>query len=133
MDKKMISIGFTSKLKKLRHDRGWSQGQLAKKLNVNTQNISKYERGVITPPTDMMVKIASIYDVSLDYLLRNESNTAASKIKNQTLLRKIEEIDNLSEDDQRVLTILLDAFIKKRKFEAMIGSSKQEEELLYKA
>lgn len=132
MNKKMILTGFTSKLKKLRHDRGWSQGQLAKKLDVNTQNVSKYERGVIIPPTDMMVKIASIYDVSLDYLLRNESNTAASKIKNQTLLRKIEEIDNLSEDDQRVLTVLLDAFIKKRKFEAMVRSSR-EDELLYKA
>lgn len=131
MSDKMVSKGFSNKLKKLRHDHGWSQGQLAKKLGINTQRVSKYERGVITPPSDMMVKIASVYDVSLDYLLREAPNTAVSKIKNKALLKRIEEIENLSEDDQRVLTILLDAFIKKRKFETLIGSSKQEEELLY--
>jgi len=131
MSDKMVSKGFSDKLKKLRHDRGWSQGQLAKKLGINAQRVSKYERGVITPPSDMMVQIASVYDVSLDYLLREASNTAVSKIRNKTVLKRIEEIENLSEDDQRVLTILLDAFIKKRKFETLIGSSKQEEKLLY--
>ena len=42
-----------------------------------------------------------------------------NKIKNQELLKRIEEIEKLEDDDQRVLTILLDAFIKKRKFEVL--------------
>ncbi len=59
------------KLKKLRQTRGFSQAQLGKKLGVNVQLISKYERGIVCPPTNMMIKIATVFDVSLDYLLLN--------------------------------------------------------------
>lgn len=120
MTDKIVSNGFSNKLKKLRHDRGWSQGQLAKKLDVNTQRISKYERGVITPPSDMMVRIATTYDVSLDYLLRDGFETAAAKIKNKKLLNKLEAINDLPKDDQETVISFLDAFIKRRKFEKLV-------------
>jgi len=115
-------LDLPNKLKKLRQSRGWSQGQLGKKLSVNVQRVSKYERGIISPPLNMVVKIASVFEVSLDYLLRNENNVAVNKIKNQELLKRIEEIENLEDEDQRVLTVLLDAFIKKRKFEVLAQS-----------
>ncbi len=70
----------------------------------------------------MVVKTASVFEVSLDYLLRNENNVAVNKIKNQELLKRIEEIESLEDEDQRLLTVLLDAFIKKRKFEALLQS-----------
>lgn len=110
------------KLKKLRQHHGWSQTQLGNKLGVNVQLISKYERGVVCPPTSMMVKISNIFEVSLDYLLRNGDDVAVNKIKNQELLKRIEEIESLPEEDQRVLTNLLDAYIKKHKFELLAKS-----------
>lgn len=110
------------KLKKLRQSHGWSQGQLGQRLGINVQLISKYERGVVCPPTPMMVKISSVFNVSLDYLLRDDADTAVNKIKNQALLKKLEEIENLPEEDQRVLTSLLDAYIKKHKFEVLVQS-----------
>ena len=113
---KAIISGLPDKLKKLRQGRGLSQGQLGNKLGVNVQLISKYERGVVCPPTNMVVKIASEFNVSLDYLLRDEANVAINKIKSRELLKHIEEIEQLPEEDQQVLTRLLDAFIKKYKF-----------------
>ncbi len=110
------------KLKKLRQSHGWSQGQLGQRLGINVQLISKYERGVVCPPTPMMVKISSVFNVSLDYLLRDDADTAVNKIKNQALLEKLEEIESLPEEDQRVLTSLLDAYIKKHKFEVLVQS-----------
>ncbi len=111
--------GLPDKLKQLRQSRGLSQGQLANKLDVNVQLISKYERGVVCPPTNMMVKIASVFNVSLDYLLRDEADVAINKIKSRELLKHIEEIEKLPKADQQVLTSLLDAFIKKHKFEQL--------------
>ncbi len=111
--------GLPDKLKKLRRSRGLSQGQLGNKLGVNVQLISKYERGVVCPPTNMVVRIASVFDVSLDYLLRDEANMAINKIRSRELLKHIEEIEQLPEEDQQVLTSLLDAFIKKYKFEQL--------------
>ena len=116
---KAIISGLPDKLKKLRQGRGLSQGQLGNKLGVNVQLISKYERGVVCPPTNMVVKIASEFNVSLDYLLRDEANVAINKIKSRELLKHIEEIEQLPEEDQQVLTSLLDAFIKKYKFEQL--------------
>ncbi|MDA8403271.1 MAG: helix-turn-helix transcriptional regulator [Desulfobacteraceae bacterium] len=117
-----FSHKLPDKLRRLRQSHGWSQGQLGQKLEINVQLISKYERGVVCPPTPMMVKISSVFNVSLDYLLRDDANTAVNKIKNQDLLGKLEEIENLPEEDQRVLTNLLDAYIKKHKFEVLAQS-----------
>jgi transcriptional regulator with XRE-family HTH domain len=119
MNNKITLVGLPDKLKKLRHSRGLSQGQLGKKLGINVQLVSKYERGIVCPPTGMMVKIASLFSTSLDYLLRNEADVAINKIKSQELLKHIEEIEKLPEKDQLVLTSLLDAYIKKYKFEQL--------------
>lgn len=121
-ENKAILPGLPDKLKKLRQSRGLSQGQLGKKLDVNVQLISKYERGIVCPPTNMMVKIATVFDVSLDYLLRDEADVAINKISSQELLKHIEEIEKLPEEDQRILTNLLDAYIKKHKFEQLAQS-----------
>lgn len=121
-ENKAFSTELPDKLKRLRQNLGWSQGQLGQKLGINVQLVSKYERGVVCPPTPMMIKISSIFNVSLDYLLRGDANTAVNKIKNQDLLKKIEEIESLPEEDQRVLTNLLDAYIKKHKFELLAQS-----------
>lgn len=117
-----IPSGLPDKLKRLRQSNGWSQGQLGKKLGVNVQLISKYERGVVCPPTPMIVKIASVFDVSLDYLLRGEGDVAVNKLSNRELLKCIEEIDKLPKEDQKILTNLLDAYIKKHKFESLAKS-----------
>ncbi len=116
---KVTISSLPGKLKKLRQSRGLSQGQLGNKLDVNVQLISKYECGVVCPPTNMMVKIASVFDVSLDYLLRDEADVAINKIQSRELLKHIEEIEKLPEEDQQVLTSLLDAYIKKYKFEQL--------------
>jgi len=117
-----LSKDFPEKLKKLRKNRGWSQGQLAQKIGADLQRISKYERGVMWPTMELMVRIAKAFDVTVDYLIRDEGNAAISKIKNQTLLHQIEEINNLPDEEQQTVISFLDAFIKRKKFEELIHS-----------
>ncbi len=115
-----LSADFPAKLKDLRKKRGWSQGQLAQKIGADLQRISKYERGVIWPTMELTVKMAKVFDVSVDFLIRDDKTAAVSKIKNQKLLNKLEAINNLPEDDQETVISFLDAFIKRRKFEELI-------------
>jgi transcriptional regulator with XRE-family HTH domain len=115
-----LSADFPAKLKDLRKKRGWSQGQLAQKIGADLQRISKYERGVIWPTMDLTVKMAKVFDVSVDFLIRDDKTAAVSKIKNQKLLNKLEVINNLPEDDQETAISFLDAFIKRRKFEELV-------------
>ena len=56
-------------IKKLRTGQNLSQDDLAEKLYVSRQSISKYENGEATPDIDKLVQLAEIFDVSLDYLV----------------------------------------------------------------
>jgi transcriptional regulator with XRE-family HTH domain len=62
---------FGEKLQQLRKQNGLSQEQLAEKLNVSRQAISKWEMGTI-PDMENVVKLGKFFDCSLDYLMNNE-------------------------------------------------------------
>ncbi len=47
-----------------------TQEQLAERLNVSRQSISKWESGQVIPETEKIVALSRVFDVTLDYLLR---------------------------------------------------------------
>jgi transcriptional regulator with XRE-family HTH domain len=59
---------FGERLRKLRLDRKMNQEQLAEKLGLDQSTISNYERNMKRPDFETLQKIASNFDVSLDFL-----------------------------------------------------------------
>lgn len=109
-------MNISEKIRKLRQDKGWSQTQLAKKLNIPSQNVSRYERGVFAPSTEAMAKFAEVFGVSVDYLLSEELEDAgAYKIKDKQLQRYFEEADKLDEEDKNTIKSLIDAVLVRSK------------------
>ena len=60
---------LAKQIKILRMNAGMSQLQLAEKLNVCPSTIGMYEQGRRMPSVDIMIMMAHIFDVSLDYLI----------------------------------------------------------------
>lgn len=60
---------LSQKINELRLANGWSQVQLAKKLNVTKQTVSNWENDNIQPSIDMLVRLAKAFNVTTDYLL----------------------------------------------------------------
>lgn len=60
---------FAKKLKQLRQQTGWSQEQLADRLNVTRQAVAKWERGAGFPDIDNMQALAKLFNTSVDELL----------------------------------------------------------------
>ncbi len=116
--KQEITASFPERLIRLRRDRDWSQGQLAQKAKIDTQRVSKYERGLTNPPLEILVQIAHALNVSLDYLLTGKTN-GAEKLKNAKLIERIEELEKLPGEYQETLISVLDSFIKRYKFEEL--------------
>lgn len=56
-------------IRNLRNDRGYTQNQVAKYLNVKQNTYSQYEVGILNYPIDVLCKLADLYGVSVDYLL----------------------------------------------------------------
>lgn len=53
----------------LRTARGWSQVELAKRLQVAKQTVSNWENENIQPSVEMLIRLAKLFHVSTDYLL----------------------------------------------------------------
>ena len=68
---------FEEKLIKLRKEKALSQEELAEKLNVTRQTISKWELGQTKPDAEKLVEIAKFFEVSTDELL-NETDISKS-------------------------------------------------------
>ena len=57
------------RMESLRTELGWTQVQLAKKLNIAKQTVSNWENENIQPSVEMLVRTAKLFGVSVDYLL----------------------------------------------------------------
>lgn len=67
-----MNIEIANRLVNLRKEKGLSQEQLAEKIGVSRQAVSKWERSEASPDTDNLIMLARLYEVSLDELLRTE-------------------------------------------------------------
>ena len=67
------------KIRDLREDRDLKQKDLAAYLNCSQRTYSNYELGNRGIPTDVLIKLANFYDVSIDYLLGQTKNPRRNK------------------------------------------------------
>ena len=75
---------FTQNLSTLRKAKGLSQEELAIRLNVVRQTVSKWEKGLSVPDADLLIRISEIFEVSVSELL-------GSKIDDETKLDAVAE------------------------------------------
>ena len=64
-----MNLEIANRLLALRREHGYSQEELAYKLGVSRQAVSKWERAESSPDTDNLLALARLYGVSLDALL----------------------------------------------------------------
>ncbi|MBQ2854679.1 MAG: helix-turn-helix transcriptional regulator [Oscillospiraceae bacterium] len=67
------------RIRDLREDRDLKQWQLAEYLNCSQQVYSNYELGQRDVPTDILIRLADFYNVSIDYLLGQTKNPKRNK------------------------------------------------------
>ena len=66
----MSTLG--SRLLELRKQKGFTQEQLAEKLNVTNQSVSKWEKDINAPDITLLVELADLLETSVDYLREGE-------------------------------------------------------------
>ena len=67
----MANIQLVKNLKRYRTARKLTQKELGKMLNISRQAYSNYETGKRTPDLDLLLKIAQIYNITLDDLIKH--------------------------------------------------------------
>ena len=78
--KYLMNLEIAKRLADLRKQNGLSQEQLAEKIGVSRQAVSKWERSEASPDTDNIILLARLYNVSLDELLRTEDDVPVNEV-----------------------------------------------------
>ena len=88
-----MNIEIANRLLELRKKNGLSQDELAAKLGISRQSVSKWERAEASPDTDNLICLAKIYGVSLDELLSNDQTVEeiSEEVKEQTEAKEAKE------------------------------------------
>jgi transcriptional regulator with XRE-family HTH domain len=114
-------MSLQERVKQLRKEHGWSQGELAERVGGDPAQISRYENGRITPSADAVVKLAEVFDVSTDYLLVEDSPRRPFRGAEDALGDRLGTIGELSAEDLTLLLGFLDALVTKNRLKALAG------------
>ncbi|MBP3802199.1 MAG: helix-turn-helix transcriptional regulator [Clostridia bacterium] len=95
---------FNEKLKKLRKEEGLTQEQLAEKLNVSRQAITKWETGEGVPDIENIKQISNLFNVTIDELLKEEKNINIEKREKYSYVEEL-EIDHSKHFDINICKI----------------------------
>ena len=76
-----MTIEIANRLLEYRKKSGLSQEELAEKLNISRQSVSKWERGEASPDTDNLIQLSKIYGITLDELINVEKPVISKEDK----------------------------------------------------
>ncbi len=103
-----MDIKIADRLQAIRKKHGYSQEELADKLNVSRQAVSKWERGDASPDTDNLIALAKIYNITIDELLNGDVSVPEIEKPIRVIVEedKNEDEDNLNSKQKLILSIV---------------------------
>lgn len=99
-------MDFSEKLLTLRKAKNLTQEELAEKLNVSRQSVSKWEGGQAVPELDKIVAISAVFDVTTDYLLKSSEIDDLS-VKTEMLEKQQEQMLLREQRQQKIRECVL--------------------------
>lgn len=100
------------RIAKLRKSKDLTQEQLAELLNIGKSTLAMYETDKREPASEVLIKIADFFNVTIDYLLRGDVRPQDEIIKGETH-EFLERISKLGELEREILKNRVDDLIKK--------------------
>ena len=92
---------FSSTIRMLRKKAGFTQADVSNKLNIQRQTYCNYENACRTPPLEIIVALANLYQVSVDYLVLGAKAVQARSSKAILKDKLFDEFSSLSKSGQR--------------------------------
>lgn len=113
-----MSDHIGSRIRHLREKKGWSQRELARRVNLNASVMNRIELGTRPVADHELVRFADVFEISSDYLL-GRTTDVHSKIKEDPCLylpenvnHFLKEYEQLNEEDQKQIARMVRALLK---------------------
>lgn len=110
----VLRAAVGARVKELRKARGWTMKELAGRLGIRHTHLSKYEAGLHAPPLEKLAQLASLFAVTVDYLVTGRPNDG-QPITSLHLLERFRALESAPTDDQTTVVNVIDAVIAKNR------------------
>lgn len=104
-------MNFAEKLCVLRNQSGYSQEQLAEKMGVSRQAVSKWESGVTLPETEKIIQLSNLFDVSTDFLLRDVLVERSRDTLDRVVFKFLGSAQEMDDISKKLIDIMQDGII----------------------
>jgi transcriptional regulator with XRE-family HTH domain len=112
----LVTMNFPERVATLRKQHHFTQQQLADAIGVHVTQLRRYEAGTAQPTLDVLRKMAVTLSVSADLLLFDHEERGPD----EELRLQFDAIRRMPDDDKRVITSVLDAYIKRHQIESIM-------------
>lgn len=97
----MKKTTFSTTIRALRKKSGYTQAEVSDKLNIQRQTYCNYENACRTPPLEIIIALANLYHVSIDYLVLGAVSEKEKSAKALAKDKLYDEFSSLSKGTQR--------------------------------
>jgi transcriptional regulator with XRE-family HTH domain len=108
------------RIARLRRERGWTQDQLSEKVGVHSRHISRWETDRNRPSARTLERLAEIFEVSWDDLVRTSDQQPPEMLLEDDLLQQFRELRELEEEDRNTIRNVIQAFLTKKRMEKVL-------------
>lgn len=110
-----MSLGIT--IRKIREQKGLLQKQVAAELQIGPTNYNKLENGNREPSVKELQKLAGLFDMSVDQILKYEGKFPKEvSLNDKTNMEQINLINQLDNDDKSIIMKIIETMLTKKKF-----------------
>lgn len=111
---------MNNRLAQLRDEKGLSQAQVGKIVNAAQNTVSQWEKGTRGISSEMLIRLANFYKVSIDYLLGLTENRTGTQANTHTHITSdeielIKKYRSLDEDGKKSVELILEHECKRKK------------------
>lgn len=92
-----------------RQNKKLKQSAVAAELDVTAATVSRYESGDMQPDNNTLIKLANLFDCSIDYLLGRDSNNISLTDDELNIIKKYRQLDA---DGKNLIKIMIDTRLK---------------------
>ena len=90
---------LAEKIINLRKEKGWSQEELAEKLDVTRQSVSKWESAQSVPDIAKILQISELFGVTTDYLLKDNEEAREEELSNETAQKSARAVEKAEAEE----------------------------------
>ena len=100
------------RLSRIRKNNGYTQNDLAKYLKVSRTTVADYEQGRTRLNDQVLIKLALLFEISIDELLGLKINILFEKDESLRIMKRLKKIEKLSVAKQKILLHTIDSYLR---------------------